>query len=138
MNGTMRTGGDGPPAMLAVDLETTSEAPGAARAAIVEFCQDREIASSPIATVMLLVSEVVTNAVVHPDVPRSSTIELAARVEERLIRVEVTDQGSGFVPTPRDPSRTAGGFGLYLLEKESRDWGVLQKNGTCVWFEVAI
>ena len=134
----MRTGGDGAPGVLAVELDRTSEAPGAARAAIVEFCQDREIASSPIATVMLLVSEVVTNAVVHPDVPATATIMLAARVQERLIRVEVTDQGRGFVPRPRDPTRATGGFGLYLLEKESRDWGVVQKDGTCVWFEVAI
>ena len=138
MNSTMRAGGDEAPAMLAVNLSATNGAPGAARAAIVEFCRNREIASSPIATVMLLVSEVVTNAVVHPDLPATATIALAARVEERLIRVEVTDQGTGFVPRPRDPSRTTGGFGLYLLEKESRDWGVLRKNGTCVWFEVAI
>lgn len=137
MRGTMRSEG-GVPAMLSVELAPTSEAPAAARAAIVDFCQDREIASSPLATLMLLVSEVVTNAVVHPDAGPGARILLAARVDDHRVRVEVTDQGGGFVPRPRAPSGAAGGFGLYLLEKESHAWGVLQGRGTCVWFEIAV
>ena len=53
-----------------------------------------------------------------------------------LIRVEVTDQGSGFTPRPRDPAQVGGGFGLYLLEKEASGWGVVQRDGTMVWLEV--
>jgi len=49
----------------------------------------------------------------------------------------VTDQGSGFIPIPRDPDHHQGGYGLYLVEKQATDWGVHRQDGTCVWFEMA-
>jgi anti-sigma regulatory factor (Ser/Thr protein kinase) len=127
----------GDPSTLELELERNVEAPALARAAIVGFCQDSESSPSTIATVMLLVSETVTNAVIHPDVSPPGKIGLYARLDRQVIRVEVTDEGNGFVPRPREPGHLGGGFGLYLLEKESARWGVENAPRTTVWFEVA-
>jgi anti-sigma regulatory factor (Ser/Thr protein kinase) len=91
-----------------------------------------------LATLMLLVSELVSNAVVHSDAPPSSDILLCARLlDENTIRVEVTDRGSGFTPTDRDPERRGGGYGLYLVDKQATRWGVDRHDGTRVWFEMS-
>jgi anti-sigma regulatory factor (Ser/Thr protein kinase) len=86
---------------------------------------------------MLLVSEIVTNAVIHPDVKPSARVRVRARVTRGIIRVEIKDQGSGFTPRPRDASRSQGGYGLYLLDDEALRWGVRQHDGNTVWFEVS-
>jgi anti-sigma regulatory factor (Ser/Thr protein kinase) len=85
---------------------------------------------------MLLVSEIVINAVRHPDARHGEDIGFAARLHRDFIRIEVTDQGGGFTPRPRDPDQIGGGYGLFLLEKQARRWGVAQQGGTTVWFEV--
>lgn len=125
------------PSILELELERTVDAPSLARAAIVGFCQDSDSSPSTIATLMLLVSETVTNAVVHPEVTPPGKIGLYARLEKEVIHVEVSDEGSGFTPKARNPSQLGGGFGLYLLEKESARWGVESTPQTKVWFEVA-
>ncbi|MGH2867802.1 MAG: ATP-binding protein [Solirubrobacteraceae bacterium] len=127
----------GDPRALSIDLEPTPEAPSLARAAITGFCENLELAEPILATLVLLVSEVVTNAVVHPDRDEAAEIRFRARVADRGIRVEVTDGGGGFTPRARDPAQVGGGYGLYLLSKVASRWGVERRNGTTVWFEVA-
>jgi anti-sigma regulatory factor (Ser/Thr protein kinase) len=122
---------------LEVELERTPEAPSAARAAITGFSADLELDSTTVAMLTLLVSEIVTNAVVHPATPQPSTITVRARLSNSAVRVEVTDQGSGFAPTPRNPAQLDGGYGLFLLDKQATRWGVEQRPGTSVWFELA-
>jgi len=124
---------------LQLELERNVEAPGIARAATTGLCQGAGIDQSSCFTVVLLVSEVVTNAVLHCEGPADSPIGLSITVGEDVVRVTVTDAGEGFTPRPRDPaSREGGGYGLYLLEKSASRWGVSALDGTCVWFEVAL
>ena len=53
------------------------------------------------------------------------------------MRVEVIDQGVGFVPTARaKPKTEVGGWGLHLVETLSDRWGV-HEGSTHVWFEVS-
>lgn len=122
--------------MLTIDLERDSAAPALARAAVNGFCQHWRFSQSTIATLMLLVSEVVTNAVIHPDTQPTDTIRVNARLENDTIRIEVTDAGARFTPRPRDPARVEGGYGLYLLEQEAARWGLGSGQTTTVWFEV--
>lgn len=79
----------------------------------------------------LLVSEVVTNALLHAGTP----INVAARLEDRRLRVEVRD-GSVHLPVPRRYASTAGtGRGLLMVEQMVDDWGVLRHaDGKTVWF----
>jgi anti-sigma regulatory factor (Ser/Thr protein kinase) len=121
---------------LLLDLDQSPEAPGLARAAISGLASDIDIESGKLATLKLLVSELVTNAVIHPQARRPSKISLRALLKDRMLRVEVTDRGNGFHPRPRDPRRRDGGYGLFLLEKQADRWGVEQDGGNTVWFEL--
>lgn len=82
-------------------------------------------------TAALLVSEIVTNALLHAGTP----INIAARLEDRRLRVEVRD-GSLHLPVPRRYASTAGtGRGLLMVEQLVDDWGVLRHaDGKTVWF----
>lgn len=86
--------------------------------------------------VMLVVSELATNAVVHA---RSSfTVQL--HLAPSSLRVEVTDCGPG-LPNPIDPDPTGiGGRGLLLVAQLSVAWGVEVADLPCktVWCEVAL
>jgi anti-sigma regulatory factor (Ser/Thr protein kinase) len=129
--------GDGQPALKLV-LEQNPYAPGRARAAVVAFGEQHELTEAALATLRLLVSEVVTNAVVHPAVDPSANVELFARLEPHVIRIEVLDQGQGFVPARRGTWPADSRYGLYLVDRESARWGVDRTKGNRVWFEVAL
>jgi hypothetical protein len=52
------------------------------------------------------------------------------------VRVEVVDQGAGFIPVARDrPVTEVGGWGLHLVETLADRWGV-HEGSTHVWFEI--
>jgi anti-sigma regulatory factor (Ser/Thr protein kinase) len=121
---------------LKLELERDPQAPALARAALAGFLEEQRVDPGALATARLLVSEVVTNAVVHADAPPSSKVLLLARlVDPGRVHVEVTDRGSGFTRVPRDPDHH-GGYGLYLLDKQASRWGVDSDDGTRIWFEV--
>ncbi len=122
---------------LRMSLERDPHAPSRARAAVVGFTRQCELAAPELDTLTLLVSELVSNAVLHSDAPPDSGILLCARLLERgAVRVEVIDRGSGFTAVPRDPSRVTGGYGLFLVAKQASRWGVDREGGTRVWFEL--
>jgi anti-sigma regulatory factor (Ser/Thr protein kinase) len=122
---------------LRLTLERDRWAPSLARAAVKDFTQESEIDCTESGSLMLLVSELVSNAVLHSDAPPASGILLCARLLDRgAVRVEVIDRGSGFTVRPRDPARADGGFGLYLVDRQANCWGVDRAGGTRVWFEL--
>lgn len=131
----MRDSGEAP--MLRIGLERNPEAPAVARAAVAGLFKEREIHPGALDTLRLLVSELVSNAVLHSDAPSSSHIELCVHLlGESAVRVEVIDEGRGFTPTPLDDTPYGGGYGLYLVEKQATHWGVDRRDGTRVWFEL--
>jgi PAS domain S-box-containing protein len=79
----------------------------------------------------LLVSELVTNALLHA----GTTIDVVAGLEQEGLLVEVAD-GSLHLPVPRRYATTSGtGRGLRMLEQLVDDWGVRRHNdGKTVWF----
>jgi anti-sigma regulatory factor (Ser/Thr protein kinase) len=119
-----------------LELENDVQAPALARAEIAECCRELELGGSLCQSLILLVSEVVSNAVRHSSSDRLAPVGLLASFGERTIRVTVTDAGEGFTPRPRDPARTHDGYGLYLLEKVADRWGVQSRGDTKVWFEL--
>lgn len=125
-----------PPATLELELKRDRQAPSVARAAASGRCDGLELGTSLCETLALLVSEVVSNAVLHSSAPPDTPIVLTTSVTEDTVRVTVTDTGDGFVPRPRKPEMTQGGYGLYILEKTVRRWGVDRVGGTRVWFEL--
>jgi anti-sigma regulatory factor (Ser/Thr protein kinase) len=114
------------------------EAPGLARSAVGLLARELEM-SRPVAhTLVLLVSEIVSNAVLHSTGPDDAPIGLTAAVLDDVVRVTVTDAGDGFVPGERDPERVDGGYGLYLVAKAASSWGVDPTPPTSVWFEMPL
>jgi anti-sigma regulatory factor (Ser/Thr protein kinase) len=86
--------------------------------------------------VLLVASELVTNAVRHGD----GDVELRIDVENSHIRLEVLDDGHVKVTAPRrTPSPTAiGGRGLHLVREVSNRWGsgFDPAGRTLVWAEL--
>jgi anti-sigma regulatory factor (Ser/Thr protein kinase) len=90
--------------------------------------------------VLLLSTELVTNAVLHAHVDETQTIELLASVDRGVVRVAVTDPGAATNPRVREVDvDVPGGMGLFLVEQISDRWGVEGGDGgaTRVWFELA-
>ena len=85
--------------------------------------------------VLLVVSELLANACLHGDGPR----ELTLTASTRGLRVEVSDCAAT-LPSPRapGPAGAPGGHGLHIVERLSRRWGALSREGgKTVWAEVA-
>jgi DNA-binding NarL/FixJ family response regulator len=83
---------------------------------------------------MLVVSEMVTNAVTHA----ASECELRVSVSPTIVRIEVVDAGTG-TPEPLPPSATrGGGRGLHLIDALTAAWGVEPQadGGKTVWAEL--
>ncbi len=111
---------------LRLRLAPNADAPAAAR---------RALRGLPLGghadDVVLLASELVTNAVSHAGLESGQSIELAATCDGLHARVEVRDPGVGFTL-----SDSRGGFGLHIVAAAASSWGVERDGATCVWFEL--
>jgi anti-sigma regulatory factor (Ser/Thr protein kinase) len=83
---------------------------------------------------VLLVSELVTNAVRHGE---GAMVRLEAGVRHGTCRFEIIDGGNGFEPPEfiSDPGMI-GGRGLPIVDAISDAWGVFEGDSTHVWFEI--
>jgi anti-sigma regulatory factor (Ser/Thr protein kinase) len=90
----------------------------------------------------LVISELVTNAVVHPPHLNDDTVRVRITSYEDGLRGEISDRGPGFDPAnlrPRTPE--TGGRGLMLVDALASRWGTTRvesggEDRFCVWFEV--
>jgi anti-sigma regulatory factor (Ser/Thr protein kinase) len=83
--------------------------------------------------VSLLVSELVTNAVVHA----GTDIELCLRRNAAGLLVTVRDESGALPVRRRYPVESATGRGLTLLQSLADSWGTeLTEHGKVVWFTV--
>jgi two-component sensor histidine kinase len=120
--------------MLDVTLASRSDAPCRARTAVGGLEGSLEGMRQPDG---LLVSELVTNAVRHAGAGPGSTVQITLDCSEQGVRVEVGDEGPGFVPSAaRRTEPTVDGFGLVLVDELADRWGVQREGGARVWFEI--
>ncbi|MBQ0829356.1 ATP-binding protein [Streptomyces tagetis] len=104
------------------------------RLAVSAIAADESLAE----TMALLVSELVTNAVVHTGRPAVLRLYLPAEAADgATVRLEVDDI-SGRAPAPRCPNGDAtGGRGLALVEGLADRWGWVREGaGKRVWCEL--
>jgi anti-sigma regulatory factor (Ser/Thr protein kinase) len=115
-------------APITVTLPRDHGAPGRARALLREHANglDRD----RLDTAVLLISELVTNAVLHGTGEIRLTIDLAGGDA----RFAVCDEGDGH-PAVRPEPGPDGGWGLRLVGQLARRWGV-REGRTQVWFEL--
>jgi anti-sigma regulatory factor (Ser/Thr protein kinase) len=90
--------------------------------------------------IRLLVSELVTNCVKHAAVGPEDSIVLKVDMADERVRVSVVDNGPGFEPPETPPTEQAAeagsGWGLFLVDQLSDQWGVERDAGATVWFEL--
>ena len=108
------------------------ESAGKARKFIADFCSAAELPPGVCETAALLVSELVTNAIIHGRT--AATIE-AHRPGDHL-RVTVHDNNPGLPPVGgQPPLSNESGRGLQIVSLLAQDWGVeTNSHGKAVWF----
>jgi anti-sigma regulatory factor (Ser/Thr protein kinase) len=90
--------------------------------------------------IALVVSELVTNSVVHADLGVEATVLVELAAADDRLTITVSDHGSDLLPRllPWDPT-TPHGLGLHLVDALSASWGVRNLGGTTqVWCELAL
>lgn len=121
-------------ASRATTLEQHTRAGGAARRFMEETLEGWGDTAELLDVVNLLVTELVTNAVVHA----GSEADVAVVLTPTALRVEVGDQ-SEVVPSPKaaDDWDTSG-RGVSLVDTLADRWGVdVRPGGKTIWFELA-
>ena len=104
----------------------------AARAALASF--EGRVPASSLYDASLCLSELVTNAIQHPDT-EGDELELELRLTDEALRVQVVDPGAGFrpgKPTEGDDR----GWGLFIVDQLSSRWGTEPGDRTVMWFEI--
>lgn len=87
---------------------------------------------------LLLVTELVANAVRHSGQGEEGWVELEAKVQPQKLELAVRDGGSGFEPRIAPSLERGGGFGLYMVDEMAERWGVKTAGGRNeVWLELA-
>jgi transcriptional regulator with XRE-family HTH domain/anti-sigma regulatory factor (Ser/Thr protein kinase) len=113
-------------------LPCTPLAPGIARAALAAT-----VVGIPVGVyddAALLVSELVTNSVVHSG---SEWIDLAIALGNDRLRIEVSDQSTRAI-RPRTPD-AEGGWGMTIVAELAHRWGVERRSdGKSVWVELVL
>jgi anti-sigma regulatory factor (Ser/Thr protein kinase) len=88
-------------------------------------------------TAALLTTELIANAVAHSGADTCGSVRLEVTLTDELLRVEVGDEGPGFVPAPRATDAPLDShWGLHLVEELADRWGVVAEPETLVWFEL--
>jgi anti-anti-sigma factor len=113
------------------------DAPGAARAAVAQFCSDHGVgAGGDAAAAQLVASELVTNAVVHAGTP----IDLTLRLSSPQLHIAVRDGGDGRARLAGTADESAeSGRGLILVDALAQGWGNFPTTtGKVVWATVRV
>jgi anti-anti-sigma factor len=125
-----------------VELELPRDplSPGRARAEIRELMSGRTD-QDELANLVLLTSELVTNAVVHPRCAGQTPIGLRITTYSDGVRVEVEDAGEGFDMAAPARAASEGGRGLFLVDRCAAKWGARRAQTERgprfrVWFEL--
>jgi anti-sigma regulatory factor (Ser/Thr protein kinase) len=90
------------------------------------------------AALALVVTELVTNSVLHAGLTAGDTVDLRVDDNGSQVRVVVHDRGPGFTaPEPSAEPLTGGGKGLVITAALSDSWGVdCDAHGCTVWCDV--
>jgi|Tabmets5t2r1_1033131.scaffolds.fasta_scaffold04503_4 anti-sigma regulatory factor (Ser/Thr protein kinase) len=118
---------------LTLDLASSPRAPRQARQAITELLT-RSGRTDRAADAALLVSELVTNAVMHAGGP----ISVSATYLDATLHVEVHDTDQHPLPDLRKPSASdKTGRGLHLVKLLADRWAITPTpDGKTIWFEL--
>jgi|SRR3954469_21313382 anti-sigma regulatory factor (Ser/Thr protein kinase) len=117
-------------------LPPEPESAARARRFISELCRATRLSAEICDTASLLVSELVTNAIIHGKT--SATIEVHRPPE--TLRVAVRDDNPVLPPVGASPTLNAeSGRGLMIVSVLADAWGVEHgEGGKAIWFELRV
>jgi anti-sigma regulatory factor (Ser/Thr protein kinase) len=116
-------------------LPVDESAPGTARGLIREGVG---LPADRLDELLLLVNEIVTNAIVHGSPEPDGQVGLRLERDARTIRIIATDGGHHFEPELGEPAWEGPHFGLFLLDTLADRWGVSIDGQKAVWFEIDV
>ena len=126
---------------IELELPSDPSAPARARAEVRESIR-ATCAELDLSTALLLTSELVTNAVIHPRAEDTPSIGLRIFKYDDRIRIEVSDRGAGFDPAnPPATDDPTGGRGLLVVDHGASRWGTAPRGfgedeRFTAWFEL--
>ena len=117
---------------LELDVDPAPDTPMHVRRAVGVWSSALVRSETTAHNISLVVSELVTNAVVHP----RSELRVVVTLERRRLRIEVHDDDAK-PPNIRSQAGPGGGFGLRIVANLSDRWGWLPtESGKLVWAEM--
>ncbi|MFE5189985.1 ATP-binding protein [Streptomyces sp. NPDC056628] len=118
-------------------LPHAPETAGGVRRRVRGVLADWNLTADAAADVLLVVSELVTNAIVHALPPATLRVSRDRGEACVAVRVEVTDTGPAAPPSAVDPDEH--GRGLEIVSTLAERCGVrVQSGGTCRWAELRV
>ncbi|MFE6865298.1 ATP-binding protein [Kitasatospora sp. NPDC057692] len=127
------------PSSLSIWLPRSRRSPGEARRLLERLLADAPGGERFIEAGQLLVSELVTNAVLH-GTPMGRQVQLVVSVDRRRLRIEVHDaRGERGLVLRAASGEDESGRGLALVKLLAHRWGCLPREGgvgKVVWAEV--
>lgn len=112
---------------------------GSARRLVGDFAEAR-LSDGRLDELVLMISEMVTNAVTHGSAEPDGCIGLRLEEDQDVVRVVVTDGGEGFAMDPGsvDDANKDEHFGLLLVDSFADRWGLSLDGTTAIWVEVEV
>lgn len=129
---------DRPEAAVSVAVPHERRAVRMARRALAEELAAAGVPEDARSDAMLVLSELVSNAVRHAAPLPSGEIRVRWRVRDDALHIEITDGGAGTRPHASVAALSAlGGRGLDIVRTVSSQWGVTEgADSVTVWAEV--
>jgi anti-sigma regulatory factor (Ser/Thr protein kinase) len=97
----------------------------------------QRITSGALDDVRLLLTELITNSLRHGGLRPGDEIGVKAELSGGTVRIEVHDTGRDGPVEVRPPGARGGGYGLFLVDRLTNQWGVDRQDGTTVWAELS-
>ena len=115
-------------------FESSTRAPGQARHQVASDLN--AFSTELVSRACLVVSELVTNSVVHGPRGGSPRIDVRVRVVDGVLRIEVANRLQPFrFERGLPPFDSLTGRGLSVVEGTADRWGIEDGTQTCVWAE---
>ena len=130
-----------------LEIPALSENEAFARQVICAFAARLDPTIEELSDLRVIVSEAVTNCVVHAYKGSEGNIQITVRITEKgILKVKIRDRGCGIEDIQRcmqplyttDPDGERGGMGLPIMQSLSRKFAVTSKpgKGTLIAFEM--
>ncbi|HEY7151368.1 MAG TPA: ATP-binding protein [Solirubrobacterales bacterium] len=121
---------------VSISLPLEPESAARARASVEELRDG--MSSDAYTDLRLLVSELVVDAVQTHTAEDASEIEMRAELQDGAVWVKLSQGSSAYNLRPRLPEPGEPGWGLHLVARLARRWGLRREPGrSSVWWEMA-